>query len=203
MEAFLFEALAHIDDSVEKLTEDIKNGTLVTTYKNYDIYRYSEKTDPGYRNDRGVHEPYRDMFYVEDSRGNVVATGLSSLESSKETVEDLLRGKSYEEKRKTDEKLVDTVAETYRGFEIVYDRIQNSTSNPVTYSYRVETTRKSRDLSSSELERTKFKTIKDAKTAIDDRIDEWNSYADDSVVYHESVRHLIKETLRRLDEDED
>ncbi len=183
----------------ENLIEAYDNARLETTYKGYKIYSYSVEHDYGHRDARGNHERYSTAYCFEHKDGDRQG-GFSSIDACKKGIDTVLGEKDYEAMLAMAEKLVDTIAETYRGFEIFYARVIDAEVKPCKYSYKIETTRKSKWLG-GEIEKKTFKSVDEAKKAIDACIDEYNAYADDKSTYKESLRRLIREALNVLDTD--
>ena len=200
MSGNFLEAFNTLTDLYSKdLTEAYDNASLETSYKGYKIYSYSVEHDYGHRDAAGTPEKYSKAYCFEHKDGSRQG-GFTSIEDCKRGIDDLLSEKDYDSLLAKANKLIDTIAEAYRGFEIYYKHVVDATTKPCTYNYYVGTTRKSKWLS-GEIENKTFRTIAEAKKAIDACISEWNAYADDATEYKESLKCLIREALLVLDID--
>lgn len=183
----------------EDLTEAVDEGRLETTYKGYKIYSRSVKTDPGYRNAQGVHEPYRQEYYYVDSKGIYGGSGSADVEECKKAVDLAISEKSADDRRTKAKELAGTKAETYRGINIFYKDVVDADANPPEYSYEIMATTRLGRAMSSDLEKKTFLSVDEAKKAIDACIRDWNIDADDDTKYKESLRRLIREALSILE----
>lgn len=195
LKRLIIEALEILDGTA--LTEDYDDSHLETTYKGYKIYSYSKANDPGHRDHKNIHDPYSKKYRYEDDRGHGMG-GYFSLEDCKEAIDTVIREDAYEDRKSKAEKSVDTVAEAYRGFEIYYKAVVDANAEPCKYSYGIRTTRKSGAYFGDKFENDSFRSVADAKSAIDDEIFEYNCYSDDKSRYKESLKRLFREALKHV-----
>lgn len=179
---------------------DFRGANLVTTYKGYDIYRYSDENKPPRRNANGVLEYYTDKYYGEDDRGTKIAIASTSIEDCKKRIDAYLRETEHEQRLEKAKKLLGTCVATYRGCSICYKKVEDLDKG--TYTYSVQGNTRRADYVVSDIAEDSFKSVDLAKKAIDECIREWNSYADDSSVYKESFKRFIREQLAALDAQE-
>jgi hypothetical protein len=180
----------------ENLTEAYDDATLVTTYKGFKIYSYSKAMSYGHTDAKGNPEPYRTEYRYETKDG-FKRGGFFSIEDCKEGVDEYIRDTEFYDAHEKAKKLIDTTAETYRGCDIIYDSIQNAEKG--IYAYRVEGSTRTADYVVSDIAEKSFKSVDEAKKAIDECIREWNAYADTGDEYKESFRRFIRESLAALD----
>lgn len=195
-EAFKELDALYTDDLIEAYG-DFYKARVVTTYKGYDIYHYLQENKPVILDDKGIPQPYSDRYYAQDSRGQKLAVGTTSVEDCKKNIDGYLRDVDYEARRKKAQKLVDTTAATYRGCSIYYKYVVDPDKG--LYTYYVGGNTKTAGYVVSDIDEKTFKSIDAAKKAIDQCIREWNSYADTGDEYKESLRRFIRESLAQLD----
>jgi len=110
----------------EELTEaapDFHKARVITTYKGYKIYEYQYENTPGYKNDKGIPEPYSSRYYGEGSDGKKLAVGETSVENCKRAIDNYLHELDYDARLEKAEKLLNTAAATYRGCSIYYKNV--------------------------------------------------------------------------------
>lgn len=180
----------------DELAEAYDDSKLVTTYKGFKIYSYSKEMSYGHRDAKGNPEPYRTEYCYETTDG-FKRGGFVSIEDCKAGVDEYIRDTAFYDAHEKAKKLIDTIADTYRGCDIIYKSIQNAEKG--IYAYRVEGSTRTAGYVVSDIEEKSFKSIDEAKKAIDECIREWNAYADTGDEYKESFKRFIRESLEALD----
>lgn len=180
----------------DDLTEAYDDARLVTTYKGFEIYSYSKKMDWGHRDAKNNPEPYITQYRYKTKDG-FEKGGFASVQDCKAGVDEYIRDVEFYDAHEKAKKLLDTQATTYRGCAIMYAHIQDAEKG--LFSYKVMGDTRTADYVVSDISGKTYKSIDEAKKAIDECIREWNAYADTGDEYKESFKRFIRESLAELD----